>query len=57
MVGCMGGTSLAMAPAMLLASDAVLVDLDGPCLLQADRSPGLHYQRGIIGPFGADVWG
>ncbi len=57
MVGCMGGTSLAMAPAMLLASDALLVDLDGPCLLQADRSPGLHYERGIISPFDADVWG
>lgn len=57
MVGCMGGTSLAMAPAMLLASDALIADLDGPCLLQADRSPGLHYERGTIRPFDSDVWG
>jgi L-alanine-DL-glutamate epimerase-like enolase superfamily enzyme len=57
MVGCMGGTSLAMAPAMLLASDAMLVDLDGARLLQTDRSPGLRYDGGIIAPFAADVWG
>ncbi|HEY5755120.1 MAG TPA: N-acetyl-D-Glu racemase DgcA [Steroidobacter sp.] len=57
MVGCMGGTSLAMAPAMLLASDASFVDLDGPRLLQTDRSPGLRYDGGIISPFDADVWG
>ena len=57
MVGCMGGTSLAMAPAMLLASDASFVDLDGARLLRADRSPGLRYEGGIIGPFDADVWG
>jgi L-alanine-DL-glutamate epimerase-like enolase superfamily enzyme len=57
MVGCMGGTSLAMAPAMLLASDASFVDLDGPRLLQNDRAPGLRYDGGIISPFDADVWG
>jgi L-alanine-DL-glutamate epimerase-like enolase superfamily enzyme len=57
MVGCMGGTSLAMAPAMLLASDASFVDLDGPRLLQTDRSPSLRYDGGIIHPFAAAVWG
>ena len=57
MVGCMGGTSLAMAPAMLLANEASFVDLDGARLLQTDRSPGLHYDGGIIGAFDADVWG
>jgi L-alanine-DL-glutamate epimerase-like enolase superfamily enzyme len=57
MVGCMGGTSLAMAPAMLLATDASFVDLDGARLLQTDRRPGLSYHGGIIGPFDSDVWG
>ena len=46
MVGCMVGTSLAMAPAVLLAQDADFVDLDGPLLLARDRSPGLTY-RGL----------
>src|SRR5690606_2335246 len=41
MVGCMVGTSLAMAPALLLAQDADFVDLDGPLLLARDRVPGL----------------
>lgn len=57
MVGCMGGTSLAMAPAMLLTNDASFIDLDGPRLLQTDRSPALRYDGGIIAPFDADVWG
>ena len=43
MVGCMVGTSLAMAPAVLLAQDADFVDLDGPLLLARDRSPALAY--------------
>ncbi len=41
MVGCMVGTSLSMAPAILLASDADFVDLDGPVLLKQDREPSL----------------
>ena len=48
MVGCMVGTSLAMAPAVLLAQDADFVDLDGPLLLARDRSPALTY-RGLAG--------
>jgi L-alanine-DL-glutamate epimerase-like enolase superfamily enzyme len=57
MVGCMGGTSLAMAPALLVASGAMFADLDGPPLLERDRSPGLSFDRGIIAPFDSDVWG
>ena len=44
MVGCMVGTSLAMAPAMLLTQDAEYVDLDGPLILAHDRSPACAIQ-------------
>ncbi len=57
MVGCMLGTSLAMAPAMLVAQQARWVDLDGPLLLERDRVPGLHYDHGIVSPPTPDVWG
>ena len=57
MVGCMVGTSLAMAPAVLLAQDADYVDLDGPLLLARDRSPGLDYAGSIVSPPRADLWG
>ena len=54
MVGCMLGTSLAMAPAILLAQGAEFVDLDGPLLLAKDREPGLIYQGStLIPPLGA----
>ena len=43
MIGCMVATSLAMAPAMLLAQQARFVDLDGPLLLAHDRDGGLRY--------------
>ena len=57
MVGCMVGTSLAMAPALLLASGADFVDLDGPLLLARDREPGLVFDGSVIQPFSADLWG
>jgi L-alanine-DL-glutamate epimerase-like enolase superfamily enzyme len=57
MVGCMVGTSLAMAPALLVAQAASVVDLDGPLLLRADRKPGLRYAGGIVHPPCAAVWG
>jgi L-alanine-DL-glutamate epimerase-like enolase superfamily enzyme len=57
MVGCMVGTSLAMAPAVLLAQDADFVDLDGPLLLAADRSPGLHYDGSLVFPPEPGLWG
>lgn len=57
MVGCMVGTSLAMAPAMLIARYAEYVDLDGPLLLERDRSPGLMFSGATISPPSANVWG
>lgn len=57
MVGCMVGTSLAMVPALLLASDADFVDLDGPLLLARDRAPGLLYSRAVVEPPRSEVWG
>ena len=57
MVGCMVGTSLAMAPAMLLTADARFVDLDGPLLLATDRRPGLDYRGTVIAPPSAELWG
>lgn len=57
MVGCMVGSSLGMAPALILAQDAEYVDLDGPLLLAADRVPGLVYKGPLIEPPEAALWG
>jgi L-alanine-DL-glutamate epimerase-like enolase superfamily enzyme len=57
MVGCMLATSLAMAPALLLADRAAFVDLDGPVLLTKDRSPGLRFAQGIVSPPPPALWG
>ncbi|KQP52736.1 N-acetyl-D-Glu racemase DgcA [Methylobacterium sp. Leaf108] len=57
MIGCMVGTSLAMAPAMLLAHHADYVDLDGPLLLARDREPGLLFEGSLVHPPAADLWG
>jgi L-alanine-DL-glutamate epimerase-like enolase superfamily enzyme len=57
MVGCMVGTSLAMAPAFVLARCAQFVDLDGPLLLARDRAPGIRFEGSTMLPFGPDVWG
>ena len=57
MVGCMVGTSLAMAPAMLLAHHADWVDLDGPLLLARDREPGLRFEGSTIHPPDPELWG
>ena len=57
MAGCMVGTSLAMAPALLIAAGAGFADLDGPLLLARDREPGLIYARSEIQPYGPDLWG
>jgi L-Ala-D/L-Glu epimerase len=57
MVGCMVGSSLAMAPAVLLAQGADFVDLDGPLLLARDREPGLRYEDSLVFPPSADLWG
>ena len=57
MVGCMVATSLAMAPAMLLAQQARFVDLDGPLLLAHDRDGGLRYDGSTVYPPDAALWG
>ena len=57
MVGCMLGTSLGMAPAMLLAGRARFVDLDGPLLLARDREPGLVYEGSLVQPPSPALWG
>jgi L-alanine-DL-glutamate epimerase-like enolase superfamily enzyme len=57
MVGCMVGTSLAMAPAVLLAQGADFVDLDGPLLLARDRDPALVYEGSLVSPPGRALWG
>ena len=57
MVGCMVGTSLAMAPAALLAQDALVVDLDGPLLLARDRKPGLVFEGSVLHPPEPALWG
>jgi L-Ala-D/L-Glu epimerase len=57
MVGCMVGTSLAMAPAVLLAQDADFVDLDGPLILREDRKPGLLFEGSCISPPLPELWG
>ena len=48
MVGCMGGTSLAMAPHHVIAQLCDFVDIDGPLLIRNDRLGGLHYDKGIV---------
>lgn len=57
MVGCMVGSSLAMAPATLVAQGAEIVDLDGPLLLATDREHGLHYENGNVYPPERELWG
>jgi L-alanine-DL-glutamate epimerase-like enolase superfamily enzyme len=57
MVGCMVATSLSMAPAMLLAQRARVVDLDGPLLLARDREHGLRYEDSLVYPAAAGLWG
>ena len=57
MVGCMLGTSLAMAPATLVAQSADWVDLDGPLLLARDRLHGLKYPGSRVMPPERELWG
>lgn len=56
-VGCMVATSLGTAPAMLLAAEADLVDLDGPLLLARDRAGGVQERGGWLQPLGQALWG
>lgn len=57
MVGCMLGTSLGMAPALMLAQDTAYADLDGPLLLARDRIPGLRYEGSLVHPPEPELWG
>jgi L-alanine-DL-glutamate epimerase-like enolase superfamily enzyme len=57
MVGCMVATSLSMAPAVLIAQRARVVDLDGPLLLARDREDGLRYEASLVCPAVPELWG
>jgi L-alanine-DL-glutamate epimerase-like enolase superfamily enzyme len=57
MVGCMAGTSLAMAPGMVVGQLAEFVDLDGPLLHAEDREHGIGYDRGLMRLPSAALWG
>lgn len=57
MVGNMGGTSLCMAPGMVVAQKCRYVDLDGPLLLKGDQLPGLAFEGADVGPLKPVVWG
>ena len=57
MVGCMLATSLAMAPAILVAQGVKVVDLDGPLLLEEDRPDGLRFQGSLVHPPAVELWG
>lgn len=57
MAGCMVATSLAIAPAVLLAQGAAFVDLDGALLLAKDRAPGLAVMGSMIAPPTPELWG
>lgn len=58
MVGCMAGSSLSMAPAMVLAQRCEFVDLDGPLLQSRDMPHGFEYELGRVSrPHLADLWG
>ena len=57
MVGCMVGSSLAMAPAVLVAQGVQVTDLDGPLLLAEDRAPALRYDEAGVHPPAVELWG
>nr|WP_283254995.1 N-acetyl-D-Glu racemase DgcA [Marivita sp. GX14005] len=57
MVGCMVGSSLAMAPAVLVAQGAAITDLDGPLLLAEDRDEPLLFDEAGVHPPAPGLWG
>ena len=57
MVGNMCGTSLAMAPAFLLAQRCSYVDLDGPLLQKLDREPAMRFDGGLVSAPQDGLWG
>jgi L-alanine-DL-glutamate epimerase-like enolase superfamily enzyme len=57
MVGNMLGSSLAMAPAFVIAQRCKYVDIDGPLLQAEDCDHALQYERGVVEPFSSELWG
>ena len=57
MVGCMVATSLAMAPAFIVAQNVQIVDLDGPLLLAEDRQSGIQFDESLMNVYQAALWG
>lgn len=57
MIGCMGGTSLSMAPSHVIAQQCQFVDIDGPLLAKKDREGGLIYDHGTVSLPTARFWG
>jgi L-alanine-DL-glutamate epimerase-like enolase superfamily enzyme len=57
MIGCMGGTSLSMAPMHVIAHKADFVDIDGPLLLKNDRLGGFVYDKGMVSLPAKPFWG
>lgn len=57
MIGCMGGTSLSMAPSHVIAQLCEFVDIDGPLLIKKDREGGLDYRRGVVTLPQKPFWG
>ena len=57
MIGCMVGSSLAMAPVSLLSDLAQFVDLDGPLLIADDREFGLQFVNGVMHTLDTTLWG
>jgi L-alanine-DL-glutamate epimerase-like enolase superfamily enzyme len=57
MVGCMLGSSLAMAPAMVVAQQCEVIDLDGPLLQAQDWPEGIVYHNGTMTPPSGVLWG
>ncbi|ACA87528.1 dipeptide epimerase [Shewanella woodyi] len=57
MLGCMVGSSLAMAPAFLLTPFAKYIDLDGPLLVKEDRLVSFDIDNGLMQPFNEQLWG
>jgi len=57
MVGCMLATSLAMAPAFVVAQLADYIDLDGPLWMKQDRQPSIKYLKGVMQAPEPALWG
>jgi hypothetical protein len=57
MVGGVTSTSLGIAPALLVAQQAEIVDLAGPLRLAVDRGARLRYDGSTIHPPDPSLWG